>query len=131
MANAALTMEKCAECEAEVREGTQFCYNCGTSVLIQQPDSEEAETESEAPETEPEAAETEAADYTKELENADKAARRASAALERKRSRVSSKRQTKVVWEAPGPSADRVYLLVCVLLFVIAVAIVALTTFLK
>ncbi|MBL8181409.1 MAG: hypothetical protein JNL64_07315 [Blastocatellia bacterium] len=131
MAEALSTLERCAECDADVREGTQFCYNCGKSVLVPQPDPEEVKVDSEALETVPETDEIVSADDTKDLENADKAARRASAALERKRSRVSSKRQTKVVWEAPGPSADRVYLLICILLFVIAVAVVALTTFLK
>ncbi|HMT09443.1 MAG TPA: zinc ribbon domain-containing protein [Pyrinomonadaceae bacterium] len=124
MVDEVLTMERCAECDAEVREGTQFCYNCGKSVLLpeSEPVTEDIVLDEQAPEK---------PDDTAELENADKAARRASAALERKRSRVSSKRQTKVVWVEPGPAADRVYLLVCILLFVIAVAVVALTTFLK
>jgi len=124
MADAVLTLEKCAECDAEVREGTQFCYNCGKSVIAPQSEAEDSNVKAEA-------INVASVDDTAELENADKAARRASAAMERKRSRVSSKRQTKVVWEAPGPSADRVYLLVCILLFVIAVAVVALTTILK
>lgn len=123
MADDVKLLEKCAECGVDVREGTVFCYNCGKSVV--------AEAEVPQSETEPEIQPEETADDTAKLEEADSSARRASAAIERKRSRVGSKKKTKVVWEAPGPAADRIYLLLCVLLFVIAFAIVALTTFIR
>ncbi len=124
MADDQKLLEKCAECGVDVREGTAFCYNCGKSVVEEIKDDPVAEQDAV-----PEADET--VDENAKLDEADSSARRASAALERKRSRVGTKKKTKVVWETPGPSADRIYFLLSVLLFVIALAVVAFTTFLK
>ena len=119
MAEDTKLLDKCGKCGVEVRDGTAFCYNCGTSVV--DPNAEPTVIDKELI----------VSDDNSQLEEADSSARRASAALERKRSRVGSRKQTKVVWETPGSGADRLYLLICILLFVVAVAVVALTTFLR
>lgn len=119
MAEDTKLLDKCGKCGVEVRDGTAFCYNCGTSVVDS--NAEPSEIDKDPGES----------DETAQLKEADSSARRASAALERKRSRVGSKKQTKIVWETPGSGADRLYLLICILLFVVAVAVVALTTFLR
>ena len=125
MADEVLMLEKCASCGVDVRDGTSFCYNCGKSVV-----AEDLETGENVPSENRDIVD-EVPDDVEKLAEADRSARRASAAMERKRSRVGTKRQTKVVWVAPTPSADRLYLLLCILLFVVAVAVVAITTFIR
>ena len=110
--------EKCLECGSDIRDNTQFCYNCGKSLVIETvPDTVINESNSE------ELVQSPIVD--------DAAEKRASAALERKRSRQGQRRPTKIVWEEPGAAANRLYLLVCILIFIVAAALVFVTTILK
>ena len=110
--------EKCLECGSDIRDNTQFCYNCGKSLVLETaPDPIVEETLDEKLVQPPSAT--------------DSAEKRASAALERKRSRQGQRRPTKIVWEEPGEQANRLYLLFCLLVFVAAAALVVLTTVVK
>lgn len=81
--------------------------------------------------SEPEFPENEASDIEQPPLSNDRAEKRATAALERKRSRQGQRRPTKVVWEEPSNVANRLYLLFCLLVFVVAAALVFVTTILK
>lgn len=93
------TVEKatCENCGVEAREGTTFCYNCGTPVL----DVEKAEAANNG---EPAAVSAEAQAALDELsqrfkiDKVKEEDKLAQAAAERKRARVRARR-SEVVWE--------------------------------
>ena len=109
----------CVECGSEVREGTQFCYACGKPVATET--SDEAVVGAE---------ETVAATENTDSK-AEKSEKLASAAAERKRSRSGQRKPKQVVWEEPGAASNRLFMLLCVLIFVLAAGVVFLTVFIK
>lgn len=127
MADSVVEKAVCLSCGADVREGTAFCYACGKPVLTESSDANivvgsigEAETpEIENSDEKPVAAESERSDKL------------AAAAAERKKSRVGQRKPKKVIWEEPGAASNRIFLLVCILISVIAAAIVFLMVFVR
>lgn len=128
MAEAVLEKAICKSCGVDVREGTQFCYNCGNPVVygIGQTVDDEAADELNA-DIDSGSNHDKAGEPVKD----NKAARLAVAASERKRSRAGQRKPKRVVWEEPGPASNRIFILVCVLIFVIAALIVFLMLFVK
>ena len=128
MAEAVLEKAICKSCGVEVREGTQFCYNCGNPVVygIGQTVTDEAVDEQNA-----DIDSGSSQDKVAELVKDNKVERLAVAASERKRSRAGLRKPKRVVWEEPGPASNRIFILVCVLIFVIAASIVFLMLFVK
>ena len=109
----------CVECGSEVREGTQFCYACGKPVATESSDEAVIEAEETVAATENNDSMTERSEKL------------ASAAARRKKSRSGQRKPKRVVWEEPGESANRLFMLLCLLIFVIAVGVVFLTVFIK
>lgn len=122
MADEIVQLDKCLECGSDIRENTQFCYNCGKSLVIETvPD----------PVVEATANEESVNDEIGQPPVSEGAEKRATAALERKRSRQGQRRPTKFVWVEPGQTANLVYILVCLIVFILAAVLVFLTTILK
>jgi len=123
MAEETLDKAVCGSCGADVREGTTFCYACGKPVAkatvvedkINEPAVERVKTTDEKP-ADPET---------------DKSEKLANAAAERKKSRIGQRKPKRVVWEEPGATSNRVFLLVCLLIAVIAGGLVFLMVFVK
>ena len=124
------TVEKatCENCGADVREGTSFCYNCGTPVA----EIETAETSANgtAPEvsTEAQAALDDLADRLKvpEVTDEDKLAQ---AAAERRRARVRARRN-EVVWE-PAEGSGTLFVAVTLFISVATLVVVLLAVYWK
>ena len=114
------TTEKavCGKCEAEVREGTTFCYNCGAQVA--------------GPEVAEPLAETTVDDKVEEKadESAATTEDKLSRAAElRRKARVSQRKSNEYTWE---PSDDtRITFLITVLIAAVALAIVFFTVYWK
>ncbi|MBE7516289.1 MAG: zinc ribbon domain-containing protein [Chloracidobacterium sp.] len=106
--------EKCSKCGVDIRENTMFCYNCGTSI-------EKAEAEVAAPA--PAEGDTSAPPEETESPKAP--------VSEKKRTRAGRRMPTKVVWDVPGRNADRLYLLICFVIFLIAALVVIVMTIMK
>lgn len=113
----------CMSCAADVRDGTNFCYNCGKPVsnglAMTEPLVDADPTEEIVPV------------LVKNEEKDAKTDRFAVAAAERKKSRVGQRKPKKVVWEEPSPSSNRIFVLFCVLITAIASALVFLVVFFK
>ncbi len=125
MAEAVLEKAICASCGVDVREGTQFCYNCGKPV----PNG----LDSTAAPTDPSGNADPGPNVIVDDKNEtnDKAEKLAAAATERKRSRVGQRKPKKVIWEEPSAASNRIFVLVCLLITVIAGALVFLMVFMK
>jgi hypothetical protein len=106
----------CGNCGADVRPDTQFCYNCGKSVS-------EGGNES--------LADLEKALAASRVNAGDSKAKLELAAAERRRARITSRKPPEVVWEAPTDGSNRLYFLIALMIFVLAVGIVLLTVFFK
>lgn len=125
MAEAILEKAVCFTCGADVREGTQFCYNCGkpiTNGLASTESDNFDKDQNKVDISEP---------RSERNEKNDKADKLVAAASERKRSRVGQRKPKKVVWEEPGSMSNRIFVLVCVLIAVIAASIVFLMLFVR
>lgn len=128
MAEAVLEKAICKSCGVDVREGTQFCYNCGKPVAntigrVHLDDTVEEKINDKGSSS--------GDSVTVEIVKDDKAERLAAAATERKRSRVGQRKPKRVVWEVPGQTSNRIFILVCVLIAVMAASIVFLMLFVK
>ncbi len=128
MTETVLEKAVCVSCGVDVRDGTQFCYNCGKPVSngvepTVKSVNDDSLTEEVVPESSPEEIET--------GEKDEKTDKLAVAAAERKRSRVGQRKPKKVVWEEPSPASNRIFVLFCVLIAVIASALVFLMVFVK
>lgn len=96
MPEASIEKDKCGNCGVDVRENTNYCYNCGSIVV-----GEEDSLEHGSKGTEQDA-KTKAA--LEDLENRfriddDEGISLAKAAAERKKARVSSRKTIKYEWE--------------------------------
>lgn len=128
MAEAVLEKAVCVSCGADVREGTHFCYNCGKPIL--NGSTATANTVSEEIEVEDSDLKS-ALDLTEKSDKDEKTGKLAVAAANRKRSRVGQRKPKKVIWEEPSPTSNRIFVLVCVLIAVIAGGMVFLMVFVK
>ena len=130
MAEAILEKEVCANCGVEVRPDTQFCYNCGKSVMAQSSDGA-AKVDSVSPEENESLADLEKALAASRPVLDDSKSKLETAAAERRRARVGHRKPLEIVWDRPGTDANRIYLLVVLLIFVFVVATVFVTVFWK
>lgn len=118
MAETVVEKEVCGKCGVDVRENTQFCYNCGGKVtLVREADA--ASNDDVATTTVAAKAEKVASDDKKLSRAADK----------RRKARVSQRKSNEYAWE---PGRDfRLTFLVAVLITVAVAATVFLTVFWK
>ena len=128
MVEAVLEKAVCAACGVDVRDGTQFCFNCGkpvsNGVVPAAANVDEAVLSDElVSELSPGSAE--------DAEKDEKAEKLAVAAAERKKSRLGQRKPKKVVWEEPSPASNRIFILVSLLITVVAAALVFLMVFVK
>jgi len=128
MAEAILETQVCSKCGAEVREGSSFCYACGTNVVVADSagDNLESVRELVLPSRKPES-DLDESDSGKS-EQPDKLA---TAAAERRESRSGRRRPKKVVWEEPDERSDKTFVLVTLLIFIAAVTVVTFTVLIK
>jgi hypothetical protein len=117
----------CAKCGADVREGTQFCYNCGSS--LSEASSPELNGGPAVMDLKSQAALDDLAEKLKaEEESGDKLAK---AAAERKRSRVSQRRRNSVVWEPSGDLKGGRTLVLAIIVFFATAFVVFVTIYWK
>ncbi|MEO6654455.1 MAG: zinc ribbon domain-containing protein [Pyrinomonadaceae bacterium] len=129
MVEAILEKTVCEKCGVDIREHTQFCYNCGNSVMTG-PDVDPtpiADSNGSQVPAETQAALDELAKKFKIDEDAD--AKMAKAAAERRKARVSSRKSNEFVWEPRDEESGRLVFLLALLITVIAAAIVFIAVF--
>jgi predicted amidophosphoribosyltransferase len=135
MAEATLEKAICDNCGVDVRENTQFCYNCGKSVVGDVDEAQHTTADSNGT-GEPEMSEDARSaldDLALKLkaEDKDNAELLAQAAAERKKARVKPRRKNEVVWESVEDGSDRIFILTTLLICTIAAAIVFIMVFWK
>ena len=129
MSEATLEKVVCEKCGVDIRENTQFCYNCGSSVNAD-PDadlSSLADSIGSQTDAETQAALADLAEKFKIDDDADD--KMAKAAAERKRARVSPRKSKEFVWEPKDEASGRLVFLIALLITVIAAAIVFVAVF--
>ncbi len=114
----------CTKCGVDVRDGTTFCYNCGSTVA-KLPVTESDESNGHAAIPKPDAATL--AEPVKV--DGDDARKLSSAADQRRKSRVGLRKTKEYVWEPTDDS--RFIVLAALMIVVIAFAVVFLTVFWK
>lgn len=127
MPKTAIVNEACANCGADVRPGTEFCYNCGKPVG----EASEAEIDNAPPIRKPQDVSLEILEKALAASRVDAGSKDKLdlAAAERKRARSNRRRPIDVIWEPAGP--NRVFFLIAILVFVIALAVVFLSRTVK
>ncbi len=130
MTAAEVKQKTCNNCGAEVRENTMFCYNCGSGVGEAPVVEPEVETNGVATEadSETQAALADLAGRFK-IEEVEDDGKLAKAASERRKARIKHRKPAEFVWEPAEDSANRVVVLLAILVAVIAAAAVFLTVF--
>lgn len=148
MAEILVENQVCGACEAEVRKGALFCYNCGTSVAPEMeppannhksekaPDIEVAEriTEKEKVETKPASAEvfTETAIKKPDGKPGDLAENKLkSAASMRRKPKTVQQKRVEIVWEEHENAPNIWFILVALLLTLFAAGIWYLAVYLR
>lgn len=130
MAKAIVEKQVCVNCGADVRPDTEFCYNCGKSVAAKvTEDGNKNEVSSAEPNES--LVDLEKALAASRPVAGDSKSKREAAAAERRRARVGKRKPIEIAWEPPGMGANRIYLLVVLLIFVLVLATVFLTVFSK
>jgi flagellar biosynthesis/type III secretory pathway M-ring protein FliF/YscJ len=128
MPEAIIDKEVCAKCGVDVREDTQFCYNCGGPVAAV-PATDATTTNGE--ET-PASDETQAAldDLAEKLraDDAPEGDKLAIAAAARKKARVSKRQVKKVRWEPREDDLSAGWVLMAAVIVTVIVAIVVVLT---
>ena len=137
MAETTLDKAVCEECGADVREGTQFCYKCGHSLVAEEKEEAPhvtADTNGAEPEEmsgEARAALDELADRLNE-EDAEESDKLAAAAAERKKARVRpARKKRQMVWEPVDEGPGMLFVAITLLICLLAAAIVLLTVYWK
>ena len=128
MTAAEVKQKTCKNCGADVRENTMFCYNCGSGVGEAAAVEPEVETNGVVTETdlETQAALADLAERFK-IEEVEDDGKLAKAAAERRKARIKQRKPAEFVWEPAEDSANRVVVLLAILVAVIAAAAVFLT----
>lgn len=123
------TLEKttCESCGADVRENTNFCYNCGKSFAA----AEIHETNGSIPIPMPDGGKAALEDLAKRMASEEaENDRLAKAALERKKARVVPKKEKEVAWQQVEPSSARLFA-ISVIIFLLVATIVFFAVYLK
>lgn len=129
MTEAITGKEVCSGCGAGVREGTTFCYACGTKI-VHSDTSPAVETLVETAVDEEMLEATVASEPLATTSNS-KSEKIASAAAERKKSRLGKRKPKKIVWEEPDIRTNRVFVFFTVVIFAIAIFVVVFTVLIK
>lgn len=126
MAETIVEKATCENCGADVRENTQFCYNCGKSFV-------EPAANGSAPATVADKARAALEDLAAKLkmDEADNADRLALAAAERKKARVAAKQPKEVVWEEAEGRSGWAFLIISLVIFVVTATVVFFTVYWK
>jgi uncharacterized Zn finger protein (UPF0148 family) len=143
MAETTLENAICESCGVDVRDGTQFCYNCGTPVTevepIPRPESAESvdapiEANGTAPVTdrrdEASAELDELSEKVKD-DDADEADKLAAAAAERKKARVRPRKKRSITWQPVEDGPGLVFIAGTLLIVVLTAVVVLLTVYWK
>ena len=134
MPEATLESEICESCGADVRPGTEFCYNCGKSLGAEAPVAQDQTEESNGSNDNESRASLEdletalAAEFPPTVEAK---SRMESAAAARRRARKVFRKVPETVWEPAPEGLGRLYLLVAILIFIAAAAVVMVTVIWK
>jgi len=128
MAEVILETQVCSKCGADVREGSSFCYACGTNVVVADSSGDNLES---APELELPSPKPESDLGDNRPGKTDKPNKLATAAAERRKSRSGRRRPKKVFWEEPDERSDTTFVLVTLLIFLAAVTVVTFTVLIK
>ncbi|HSK70910.1 MAG TPA: zinc ribbon domain-containing protein [Pyrinomonadaceae bacterium] len=129
----------CNNCEADVRKGALFCYNCGSSVAPELPLPVEKNGNDVLFRTD-DSVEENPAPITTKTNNFDKPIEKPavleepklkSAASLRKRPKSVQKKRVEIVWEEPESAPNAWFVLVGILLTLFAVGIWLLAMYLK
>lgn len=136
--------EVCRKCGADIREGSQFCYNCGRS-LTSDPDAGEVVERSidglsEQPIAKPIIDPTPETTHRPDAHAAEKGSKTArpprkaeqleSAAAIKRRRRTASEKPVDVVWEQPA-RISKGFVVATVIFLLIALVIIYLAVYLK
>ena len=118
----------CEKCGADVRDGTTFCYNCGTSLEKKSviDDGMAAIWNRDGLGAKPENEELAAVTKIDDASADDKLSR---AAEQRRKARVSQRKTNEYIWEPADDS--RFVMLIALLIAAIALGVVFLTVFWK
>ncbi len=105
--------DTCSNCGVDVRENTQFCYNCGSPV-----DASGIAVAAGPQDVNRSDAETKAAldELAEKLSNIDESDKLAKAAAERKQARVSRKKTKEFVWEENSNNSGTLIVLISLLI---------------
>lgn len=128
MAEATLEKATCENCGADVRENTQFCYNCGRKFAV-------AETITNG--TEPAVMSDEARTALDDLAARFKIDETASenklalAAAERKKARVAPKKPKEVIWEVDETRSGVFMFCLSLFIFTLVAVVVFITVYWK
>lgn len=123
MARAILEKAVCEKCGVNIRENTQFCYNCGSSVVARPvEDSNGSRVDAET-----QAALNDLAEKFKIDEVTDD--KMAKAAAERKKARIIPRKTKEFVWEPKDEASGRLVFMIALVITVIAMVIVFVAVF--
>ena len=126
MAEAIIEKQICEKCGVDVRDNTQFCYNCGSSVSVPQPTNEVETGETADPAAV--SGETQAAldDLAARLKIEEPTEEKlARAADERKKARVERRKPKDYTW-VPMEETSTIRLLATAILIAVLVGVVVL-----
>jgi len=129
MAETIVERATCENCGADVRENTQFCYNCGKSFT-----EADIVANGDEPAAMSDDAQTALDDLAAKLKMedvVDSGDRIALAAAERKRSRIAPKRPKQAVWEENDSGPSWFFFVASLLIFMIVAAVVFITLYWK
>jgi hypothetical protein len=120
MSNTTVEKEVCEQCGVDVRDNTQFCYNCGAVRTAEMPSNgSAADTETQA------ALDDLSAKF--KIDEASDDQKLAQAADQRRKARVVRRKQTQFVWE-PADEMSATWILILAILVSAAVGLLVLIT---
>lgn len=127
MPETATSNETCSNCGADARPDTDFCYNCGKPVG----EGSDPVTDLAPPIQKPQDDSLEILEKALAASRVDAGSKEKIelAAAERKRARSNKRRSIDVIWEPSG--SNRIFFLIAILVFVIALAVVFLSRTVK
>lgn len=128
MAETTLEKATCENCGADVRENTQFCYNCGKNF-----DAAATVTNGTEPAVMSDETRTALDDLAAKfkIDETGSGEKLALAAAERKKARVAPKKPKEVVWEVDNTRSSLFIFCVSLLIFVIVATVVFVTVYWK
>lgn len=127
MPETATSNETCSNCGADARPDTDFCYNCGKPMG----EGSDPVTDFAPPIQKPQDDSLEILEKALAASRVDAGSKEKIelAAAERKRARSNKRRSIDVIWEPSG--SNRIFFLIAILVFVIALAVVFLSRTVK